>query len=173
MPRQVALLRGINVGVHKKVPMAQLKAVLEGLGFAQVETLLNSGNVAFDGDSITGEALADTLAQAFGFAIPTLVHPQAAIQALVALQPFAGQPAHKDIRWYVTFLPQPVPPPVPFPHPIADGALTLLSQTELALMSVLDVRLKGSVEAYTVWERLYGKDITTRTWDTVMKLSTR
>jgi uncharacterized protein (DUF1697 family) len=45
MPRLVALLRGINVGGHKKVPMAQLREVLEGAGFADVKTYVQSGNV--------------------------------------------------------------------------------------------------------------------------------
>lgn len=45
--RCVALLRGVNLSGHKKVPMAQLKVLVEGLGFTEVSTLLNSGNVVF------------------------------------------------------------------------------------------------------------------------------
>jgi uncharacterized protein (DUF1697 family) len=45
--RHVALIRGINVGRAKRVSMAQLRAVLEDLGFGEVRTLLNSGNVVF------------------------------------------------------------------------------------------------------------------------------
>jgi len=45
--RQVALLRGINVGRAKRVAMADLRAVVEGLGYRDVRTLLNSGNVTF------------------------------------------------------------------------------------------------------------------------------
>lgn len=44
---RVALLRGINVGKAKRISMAELKKVLEGLGYAEVRTLLNSGNVVF------------------------------------------------------------------------------------------------------------------------------
>jgi uncharacterized protein (DUF1697 family) len=47
--RFVALLRGINVGRAKRVPMAELRAAVEGLGFTDVRTLLNSGNVVFSG----------------------------------------------------------------------------------------------------------------------------
>jgi uncharacterized protein (DUF1697 family) len=43
----VALLRGINVGKAKRVAMADLRALLEELGYADVRTLLNSGNVVF------------------------------------------------------------------------------------------------------------------------------
>ena len=45
--RQVALLRGINVGRAKRVAMADLRALVEDLGYCDVRTLLNSGNVVF------------------------------------------------------------------------------------------------------------------------------
>jgi uncharacterized protein (DUF1697 family) len=47
MPTFVALLRGINVGKAKRVPMAELRALLSGLGYTGVATLLNSGNAVF------------------------------------------------------------------------------------------------------------------------------
>ena len=46
--RYVAFLRGINVGGHHKVPMAELRLIMEELGFEKVITLLNSGNIIFD-----------------------------------------------------------------------------------------------------------------------------
>lgn len=46
--KYVALLRGINVGGNNKVPMAELKACFEGLGFRNVSTYINSGNVLFE-----------------------------------------------------------------------------------------------------------------------------
>ncbi len=48
--RHVALLRGINVGTAKRVSMAELKKLVEKLGFEDVRTLLNSGNVVFSAD---------------------------------------------------------------------------------------------------------------------------
>lgn len=49
MPRYVALLRGINVGKAKRIAMADLRALIERLGYTRVATLLNSGNVVFSG----------------------------------------------------------------------------------------------------------------------------
>lgn len=49
MNRFVALLRGINVGKAKRVAMADLRALLQTLGYSNVRTLLNSGNAVFDG----------------------------------------------------------------------------------------------------------------------------
>ena len=45
--RYVALLRGINVGTAKRVAMSELRALVEELGYSDVRTLLNSGNVVF------------------------------------------------------------------------------------------------------------------------------
>src|SRR5262245_18172142 len=49
MPRYVALFRGINVGKAKRIAMADLRALLEELGYRDVKTLLNSGNAVFGG----------------------------------------------------------------------------------------------------------------------------
>lgn len=49
MPRFVALFRGINVGRAKRIAMADLRALLESLGYGGVRTLLNSGNAVFEG----------------------------------------------------------------------------------------------------------------------------
>ena len=46
MPRYVALLRGVNLGSRNRVPMAELRALLEELGYEDVATLLQSGNAA-------------------------------------------------------------------------------------------------------------------------------
>ena len=51
MPRYVALFRGINVGKAKRIAMADLRALLDRLGYADVATLLNSGNAVFTGNA--------------------------------------------------------------------------------------------------------------------------
>ena len=50
MKRYIALLRGVNISGKNKVPMAELKKGFEELGFAEVRTYLNSGNVIFSSD---------------------------------------------------------------------------------------------------------------------------
>src|SRR5262245_9982765 len=56
MPTFVALFRGINVGKAKRIAMADLRAVVEGLGCTDVRTLLNSGNVVFAAKKADGLA---------------------------------------------------------------------------------------------------------------------
>lgn len=70
--RHVLLLRGVNVGGHKKVPMAELRRMLDAIGHTNVRTLLNSGNAVFDVARATPVAkLTSTIASAiettFGF----------------------------------------------------------------------------------------------------------
>ncbi len=72
----VALLRGINVGGNNPVPMRELKALCEGLGWTDVRTYINSGNVVFSADG-TCQALASALEagirERFGFPVSVLV----------------------------------------------------------------------------------------------------
>ncbi|MCA8965771.1 MAG: DUF1697 domain-containing protein [Planctomycetes bacterium] len=73
---QIALLRGINVGGNKKVPMAELRQLCAGLGWQDVTTYIQSGNVLFHavGEGRRLEAaLEAAIATHFGFAVPVIV----------------------------------------------------------------------------------------------------
>ena len=61
MGRYVALFRGINVGKAKRIAMADLRALLEELGFTDVRTLLNSGNAVFTAPATPGDKLAQRI----------------------------------------------------------------------------------------------------------------
>jgi uncharacterized protein (DUF1697 family) len=69
----IALLRGINVGGNNKVPMTQLKACFEAIGFSNVQTYINSGNVIFDSDRVNKATLVNMCEEAiekkFGFRV--------------------------------------------------------------------------------------------------------
>lgn len=72
--KYVALLRGINVGGNRKVPMADLRAVFESMGFTEVVTYINSGNVIFAADVIPDVSSIETrLEKTFGFDMHALV----------------------------------------------------------------------------------------------------
>lgn len=77
MKRQIALLRGINVSGKNKVPMAELKEGFEELGFREVKTYLNSGNVIFssDGDDVRSftNQIEAMIKNQFGLDIPVFV----------------------------------------------------------------------------------------------------
>ncbi|MEU5219953.1 DUF1697 domain-containing protein [Streptomyces sp. NPDC020807] len=89
-----ALLRGINVSGHRKVPMAELRSLLEGLGHRNVRTYLQSGNAVFttdrtdaSEDELTTE-LEDAVEERFGFRVDCLVRDAAYLRAVADACPF-------------------------------------------------------------------------------------
>ncbi|MEU3398042.1 DUF1697 domain-containing protein [Streptomyces filamentosus] len=87
------LLRGINVSGHRKLPMAELRDLLEGLGHGGVRTYLQSGNAVFTtGSDAAGDALAAGIGEAieerFGFACDCLVRDHAYLAAVAEACPF-------------------------------------------------------------------------------------
>jgi len=103
----VALLRGINVGGHNRVEMPKLAEVFLGLGFTNVRTYLNTGNVVFRTETQTDTELASTIqsaiAEHFGLEIRTLVRSRPAIEATAADLP-AGWSNDKLMKSDVMFL---------------------------------------------------------------------
>jgi uncharacterized protein (DUF1697 family) len=90
--RYVALLRGINVGSAKRIAMADLRAVIESLGFRDVRTILQSGNVVFDAPSasdVSARRLEDAVAHATGVRAPTIVLPAERFLSILRDNPFA------------------------------------------------------------------------------------
>ena len=80
MRRYIALLRVVNISGKNKVPMAELKLGFESLGFSDVRTWLNSGNVVFSGEETESAALTGQIEgmiqRRFGLEIPVFVLPQ-------------------------------------------------------------------------------------------------
>lgn len=87
----IAFLRGINISGKNKVPMAELKGIFVGLGFGEVKTLLNSGNVVFNSESedlnqIT-QKIKTALAGKYDFDIPVVVLRKSELEAIVSQAP--------------------------------------------------------------------------------------
>ena len=89
--RYVALLRGINVGRAKRIAMGDLRAVVERLGFTEVRTLLNSGNVVFTGATAKPQEIAtrieEALASRLGVSSATIVLTGDDVQTIVDDRP--------------------------------------------------------------------------------------
>lgn len=67
MKTWIALIRGINVGGRNKVPMRDLIKLMEGNGFSNVRTYIQSGNVVFDKSAQSGDKISDLIEKGFGF----------------------------------------------------------------------------------------------------------
>ena len=77
MKTYIALLRGINVSGQKKIKMVDLKVLLEGMGFMNVQTYIQSGNIVFktksDGCSAFAKAIQEKIKSTYNFEVPVFV----------------------------------------------------------------------------------------------------
>ena len=107
MKRHIALLRGINVGKAKRVPMADLRALMASLGHANVRTLLNSGNAVFDAKAGTPAGHAKKLRAAIlaqlGVDCEVIVKTADELAAAIAEHPLRRH-ADDDARMLVMFV---------------------------------------------------------------------
>jgi uncharacterized protein (DUF1697 family) len=101
-----ALLRGINLARHKRVAMAELRALVEGLGCADVRTYVQSGNVVFRSDRSAADlarAIEKAIDKELGLDVTVVIRTDRQLRDLVAKNPFVGQkPPQKTL--YVAFL---------------------------------------------------------------------
>ena len=92
--KYIALLRGINVGGHHMVEMKRLKALMESMGYCNVRTYLNSGNVLFetnDDRRQIQEAVPKALEVEFGFEIATLIKSEEDMKRIASVIPLAWE----------------------------------------------------------------------------------
>jgi uncharacterized protein (DUF1697 family) len=167
MPRYVALLRGVSP-MNCKMP--ELKAAFESAGFSNVKTLLSSGNVAFDARSATEAALERkaeaAMQQALGHSFYTIVRSQQHLQQMLDDDPYAGFGAPAAAKRVVSFLRAAPAGKAALPEPVSGAQVLGVRGREV--YSCYLPSADGPVFMRLI-EKAYGKDITTRTWETVRK----
>jgi uncharacterized protein (DUF1697 family) len=168
----VALLRGVNVGKAKRVPMEVLRSLLSDLGYTEVKTLLNSGNAIFQATDTSGSAHAKAVARAIwehlAIDVPVIVKSGEQLAAIVNENPFA-QVATNHSRVLVAFTQE------------ARGLATL--ENIVGLVTPPEAFVVGKHAAYLhcpagilaskAGDALVGKagrSATTRNWATTLKL---
>jgi uncharacterized protein (DUF1697 family) len=106
MPRFVALVRGVNVGKGRRVPMPLFKSMLQGMGYSDVSTLLNSGNAVFTSAARSQRkhetAIAAVLQEALQVSAPVIVKSAADWSAVLAASPI--RPPEADHARYLVAL---------------------------------------------------------------------
>lgn len=170
-----ALLRGINVGGAKKVPMAELRTLMEGLGHSGVRTYLQSGQAVFTTGHGDEESLAAELTAAiekhFGFGVDVIVRDHAYLAAIVDACPFpAAELEGKQL--HVTYFSVGVdadrfaaidqPAFLPEEFRLGDRALYLYVPDGLGRSKLAEQLSKPRVNK--------GLIATSRNWNTVVKL---
>ena len=106
----IVLLRGINVSGQKKVPMAELRALLERLNFKNVQTYIQSGNVVFRSPEKDKNNLENIIKKAiiaqFGFDVPVLVKTEAQLESIFNNCPFSEAKKEKSYFTLLHAVPQ-------------------------------------------------------------------
>ena len=169
-----AFLRGINVGGRRKIKMADLRASFTALGFVNVKTVLASGNVRFDApradEAEARLAIEQGLLQDFGHSIGVIVRPLTELQALLDTNPFKAVATTAQTKLYVTFLPKRGNGGRGASTALPDG-YAIVRATAREVCSVLTLAQgRSTIDLMAHLEKQFGKDITTRTWNTVTRL---
>ncbi len=90
----VALLRGINVGGHNKLPMKDLRSLFEDVGCENVRTYIQSGNIVFDAEDALAarvpQAIGSTINARFGYTIPVVTRTAADLALTVGNNPYTN-----------------------------------------------------------------------------------
>ncbi|MEU6316704.1 DUF1697 domain-containing protein [Streptomyces sp. NPDC047009] len=173
--KYAALLRGINVGGNKKLPMAELRTLVEGLGHSGVRTHLQSGQAVFAADRGDEESLAVELREAiekrFGFSVDVIVRDHAYLKAVAEACPFpaAGLEAR---QLHVTYYSAPVDEArfaeidqaalLPEEFRLGDRVLYLYAPDGLGRSKLAEQLSRSRLNK--------GLIATTRNWNTVVKL---
>lgn len=152
--------------------MPELKKCFEAAGFTDVKTLLSSGNIVFS-STVKSVAEIERKAEAameknLGRSFHTIVRPVEALQKLLEDDPFAKHRLPAAAKRVVTFLREPRKPAKSLPIEQDDAQILAMKGTE-----VFSAYVPGPLGPVfmTLIEKTFGKDVTTRTWETVRKCS--
>jgi uncharacterized protein (DUF1697 family) len=170
--RQIGLLRGINVGGRNRIPMAQLRELMEALGYTGVETLLQSGNVAFGSTepAATSERrIAKRLHDQTGLDVKVLVRTRAELAEVVKRNPLrehADNPKHH----HVVFLSDRPDPKLLAAVDPADYAPEMFQLHGRELFMWWPAGAHKARLTHSFWERKLKVTATARNWNTVERL---
>ena len=169
----VALLRGVNVGGHRKVPMADLRAVAGSIGFREAATFIQSGNLVFGfdlGEEAAAARLEEALESRFGFPVDVVVRTAERWRRHAAANPFGAEAEREPDR--VVLL-------VPRRSPAAGSAAALAARAGAGERvegagDALWVHYPGGIArsklAPALIDRVVGSPTTARNWRTVAAL---
>ena len=168
MPRYVAFLRGVS---PMNASMAELRKRVESAGFTDVKTVLASGNVVFNARSASNESLQKKIEAAIaagrGRPFSTIIRSVELLESFLEEDPFAQFKLPAKAKKVITFLREANPNPPALPIKRDDVFILTMSKGEVFSAYVHDPK-KGPIFMQML-EKNFGKNITTRTLDTVKK----
>lgn len=175
MPKQIALLRAINVGGRNLIAMAELRELFESLGFTGVKSLLQSGNVVFESASKSDASLERRLEveteKCFGVAADYIIRAAGEWEKIIANNPFK-QEAKNDPGHLLTVCLKSEPDPMNLKA--LQAAIKGPEYVQLIskhLYAVYPAGIGRSKLTMTLIEKSLGVRGTGRNWNTMLKLA--
>ncbi len=174
--RRVAFLRAVNVGGHGILKMESLRRAFLGLGFTDVRTLLQSGNVVYtspgdEPEAETAGRIEACLRETLGVETTAILRTRRELEKLVRRDPFGDEAAGRDVKKYVAFMVRKPKPGLTDPVYSAKDGLTLFS-VEGREAFLLSARVNGRYGFPNPFiEARLAVAATTRNWNTVVKLA--
>ena len=171
----IALLRGINVGGHKKVPMADLRALCAALGWRDVATYIQSGNVVFaarGAPAALAAALQRAIEQRFAFAVPVIVRTAAEWLLLCDGAPFGDAAAARPNLLHAALAMSPAQASAAAALQPYCGAGERVAVHRGNLWIDYCSGVARSKLTPAVLDRAVGAPVTARNWRTVQQLAT-
>ena len=169
----VALLRGINVGGHM-VKMDRLRKLFAELGFANVRTYIQSGNVFFETADENRELLTQAIEQhlrsALGYAVPVFLRTIPELEAVLAVDPLNGERPAPDQRLCIVFAANPFPGALALPMRSPKNDMEIIHATEreaLVIWYIINGRPPASDDFLV---KTLGTPLTTRFFHTTAKM---
>lgn len=108
MTTYISILRGINVSGQKSIRMKSLKELYEKLGFEEVKTYVQSGNIVFRSSELNAERLEEKISRQiikeFGFEVPVMVMSMEQLKKIISNNPLSKDPRKEPAYLHVTFL---------------------------------------------------------------------
>lgn len=154
----------------------KLAKAFESLGLTNVRPFLTSGNVLFESNTIDTARLEamteEALSRLLGFSRDVLIRSEADLQKLVTTSPFGNLKHENSGKTYltVTFFKTPPKSLPPLPFRPEGKAFELLTEIDGALCSATDLTAGKTPDLMAYLERQFGKHLTTRTWNTIIRL---
>jgi uncharacterized protein (DUF1697 family) len=169
MARYAAFLRGVSP-VNARMP--ELQAAFESAGFREVRTVLASGNVVFTAGKSSDAALERkaeaAMKKRLGTAFMTIVRPVDELRMLVETDPYAPFDLEPRAKRVVTFAR--TAPKAGLKLPIEVDGACILAVVGREVFTAYVPSPRGPV-FMTLIEKTFGRDVTTRTWDTIRKVA--
>jgi uncharacterized protein (DUF1697 family) len=174
MPIYIALLRGINVGPHKRMKMEKLRASCQALGLKQVKTFIQSGNLIFQGEKISPAALSKKIeaqiVSDFGFSADVISRSREEMGKIIRENPLVKEKGVDSSKLHVVFLAE--APAAPALKKLE--SLTLAPDRVSSSGREIYFYFPNGVSGSSLWkhplDRVLSVSTTMRNWNTVNKL---